>query len=194
MPLSRNAASVPQAATTAPPTAGPNARARLKPIAFSVTAAASSSRRHDLAHHRLPRRAVERRTGADQEGEQEQQRRRRAPRRRLTSDRPERGRRHPELGHQQDPAPVPQVGQRPSEQREQEDRRHGRGLDQGHHVRRAGQRGHQPGRTHAPAPASRPSPPGWRSRSPGTAAASVATRIPPPLPACCAPSAFIGST
>ena len=58
-------------------------------------------------------------------------------------------RRHPELGQQQHPAPVPQIGQGTGKQREQQDRRHGRGLDQRHHVGRAGQRGHQPGGTDA---------------------------------------------
>ena len=142
--------------------------------------------RHDLAHHRLPGRPVERRAGADQEGEQQQ------ARRREQAGGPDRGeaerrRGHPQLRHQQHPAPVPEIGHDAGEQREQEDRRQDRGLDQGHHVRRAGQRGHQPGGTDAlHQPADRPhqigEPDGAEQRQPQRRQDAATAPCPPLAP------------
>src|SRR5271157_3200998 len=122
--LSRKTAPEPAAATTNPPSAGPAARATLKPTELSETAAE-----------------------AEEESEGQKKLRRGEMEHRQDTQ-PERGPQHPALAEDQQPTAVHYVSQRPRRQRQQEYRERFRRLNQRDHQRRWRKLRHQPTRAH----------------------------------------------
>jgi hypothetical protein len=141
--LSAKAAAGPDAARTKPPSAGPSARARLKPMPFSAMAPTRSPRGTSsgvVAAQAGKFTAVP------------------APMAKVSASRPQGpsasaaakdGQQHahgrdPELRRDQRAAAVEDVGRGAAGQGEEEDRQHGGRLHQADHQRRGGERGHQP--------------------------------------------------
>ena len=112
--FSAKAAGGPAAAKTKPPSAGPSARARLKPTPFSAIADQVVPR-HQFRRRRRPGREDHRGAGADGEGQRQQ-----APGPEQVRGQPGQRQpgRDPELRRDQGEPPVQDVGQRAAGQRE----------------------------------------------------------------------------
>ena len=173
-----NAAPAPMAATTAPPSAGPTARARLKPTELRAMAAGSSGLRHQIGHDGLPGGAVHGGAEPQREGQPQQR-----PGAGGSSERQHAeygsGGQHQALRYQQQLAAVKKVARGAGGNSEQEHRKIGGGLHQGHQQSRRRQLGHQPGRADVLHPGAdvrhnrcdpQPAEPGVEQRGPGAAA------------------------
>ena len=116
---SRKASAGPPNSSRIPPSAGPSARARLKPMPFSAIAWTRSLARHHLRDGGAPGRLIHRRSHADREGEGDQPDR--VDQMRVGQHRERGGGQHgPDLAAQHELPAVHHVGERAGRQREQE--------------------------------------------------------------------------
>ena len=141
--LTKNVVLGPVAATSAPPSAGPTARARFMFDRAERDRLRPLVGRHQLGLQCLPRRRRPRLARTDGEQQREQCPRRHHPRLRQHRQQ-QRGGEHPRLRDQQQPPPVDEIADRTRRDREQQHRQRRRRLDQREQRGRARHRQHQP--------------------------------------------------